>query len=142
MCCEGAAIVSRQTENRIAALRDYGTCLGMAFQIADDVLDLAGDSRVLGKPAGSDLRQGTITLPVILLAQQRPDDLWLQHSIRTGENTEAVIEAVRSSGTSDQALRQAEAYAERARQALEAFPDSPARESLLTLTEQVIDRRF
>jgi len=72
MCCEGAAIVSHQSPEQIAALRAYGLNLGLAFQIADDVLDFSGTEDVLGKPAGSDLRQGTITLPTMLFAESLP----------------------------------------------------------------------
>ncbi len=70
---EGAAILSGLPEERIQDLRDYGYNLGMAFQIVDDILDFTGDENTLGKPAGSDLRQGTLTLPVFYYLQLRRD---------------------------------------------------------------------
>ena len=60
---EGAAILSGLTDAQIVQLREFGYNLGMAFQIVDDILDFTSDDRHLGKPAGSDLRQGTLTLP-------------------------------------------------------------------------------
>ena len=58
----------------VEALRSYGENLGMAFQIVDDILDFTGDEAELGKPAGSDLMQGTLTLPSLLLIERYPDE--------------------------------------------------------------------
>lgn len=63
--CELGAIVAKQPEENIKALREYGYCIGMAFQIVDDILDLTSSSKKIGKPAGNDILQGVITLPVI-----------------------------------------------------------------------------
>jgi len=142
MCCEGAAILSGQSEEQIAALRSYGLNLGLAFQIADDVLDFAGDDRTLGKPAGNDLRQGTITLPAILLDQELPNDAPMRLDLRRGTNVEAVVQAVRDSGVLDRARGRAEEYGEAARAAISVFPESEARAALLHLTDQVVIRRF
>jgi geranylgeranyl pyrophosphate synthase len=141
MCCEGAAVVSGQNETQIAALRDYGTNLGLAFQIADDVLDFSGDEQTLGKPAGSDLRNGTITLPVIMLAESLGDDDAMRDDIREGRNTEAVIGAVRSSQMLDRSLTRAAEYAAAARADLRIFPRSAARDALEALTDQVTSRQ-
>jgi geranylgeranyl pyrophosphate synthase len=142
MCCEGAAVVSGQSEPEIAALRGYGFNLGLAFQIADDVLDFRGDEKTLGKPAGNDLLQGTITLPVILLAARLPADAPLRRDIAEGRNVEAVVEAVRHSDVLDTSIQRATHYAHRAGEDLQVFPDSEAKEALVALTEQVIERNF
>jgi geranylgeranyl pyrophosphate synthase len=141
MCCEGAGVVSGQSEAQIAALRDYGTNLGLAFQIADDVLDFSGDEKTLGKPAGSDLRNGTITLPVIMLAESLPVESPLRGDIAAGHNTEAVVDAVVRSDMLARALARAEAYAAEARTSLDIFPASPAKNALLALTEGVTNRQ-
>ncbi|MBV9280237.1 MAG: polyprenyl synthetase family protein [Chloroflexi bacterium] len=141
MCCQGAAIVSDQPEEQIEALREYGVNLGIAFQIADDVLDFAADEAELGKPAGNDLRQGTITLPAILLAQWLPANSAAVGDLKAGRNVEGVIEAVRGSGVLDEALLRARQYADAARAALAPFPDSEAREALLLLADHVTRRR-
>lgn len=142
MCCEGAAILSEQSENHIKALRAYGTNLGLAFQIADDVLDFVGDERTLGKPAGSDLRQGTITLPAILLAEKLAEDAPLRGDLRGGTNLPTVLRAVRESGALDAARERAREYAGAARSALSIFPDTEARGVLLELAEQVVSRDY
>lgn len=141
MCCQGAAIVSEQPEEHIDRLRAYGHNLGLAFQIADDVLDFTGNEATLGKPAGSDLREGTLTLPAILLAQSLPSDSELLEDMRRGVNQEAVVAAVRESGAAGTALRRARDYAEAARRALGIFPESEAKTALLQLTSYVIARR-
>src|SRR5579863_1490215 len=71
---ETGAILSGAPEDEVQALRAYGYNLGMAFQIVDDVLDLVGDEAVLGKPVGSDLRGGMVTLPVIGLLEEDPEN--------------------------------------------------------------------
>lgn len=139
MCCEGGAIVSEQSDDDAAALRSYGTNLGIAFQIADDVLDFAGDEEALGKPAGNDIREGTMTLPVILYAQRSRDARALVDG-RSG-STDAVIDAVRNSGVLQDALERANEYASAAREALRIFPESDAREALIGLTYQVTSRK-
>lgn len=63
--CELGAIVAKHSEAEIEALKEYGYCLGMAFQVTDDILDITASSEQLGKPAGNDIVQGMVTLPVI-----------------------------------------------------------------------------
>ena len=83
--CEGGAMVSGQPEQAVHALREYGYNFGMAFQIVDDILDFTGDEAEMGKPVGSDLMQGTLTLPALLLmerlaeVQSRPEVLRASH---------------------------------------------------------------
>jgi geranylgeranyl pyrophosphate synthase len=141
MCCQGAAIVSGQPEHQIEALRTYGTNLGLAFQIADDVLDFAGDETTLGKPAGSDLSQGTITLPAILLAQRLSPDSPVVADLHSGGNLHRVVDAVRLSGVLDDALQRAREYAMEARSAVSVFPDSDARDALVHLADHVVNRQ-
>ena len=71
---EGGALVCNVSETEASALYSYGINLGIAFQIVDDVLDFSGDPELMGKPIGSDLKSGTLTLPSILYMQQKPDD--------------------------------------------------------------------
>jgi geranylgeranyl pyrophosphate synthase len=133
--------VSEQSEEQQLALRSYGTNLGLAFQIADDVLDFVGDERDLGKPAGNDLRQGTVTLPVILWAEEEGRGSELLRDLVDGRNVEGVIAAVRESDAIRRGLRRAEEYAEAARSDLSIYPASEAKSALLDLTERVTNRR-
>ena len=139
-CCQGAAIVSGQSDHKIRALRAYGTNLGLAFQIADDVLDFTADEATLGKPAGSDLRQGTITLPVILAVRRVAPDSSFLSNLRAGRNTDELVQMVRQSGALDEALSRAHDFAEAARSALDGFPPSETKECLLQLTERSVMR--
>src|SRR5690606_5374166 len=70
---QGGAMVAGLSEAQAQSLRDYGENLGMAFQIVDDILDFTGDAAEMGKPAGSDLMQGTLTLPALILIERYPD---------------------------------------------------------------------
>jgi geranylgeranyl pyrophosphate synthase len=140
MCCEGAGVVSEQGADAVAALREYGTNLGLAFQIADDVLDFVGDAEVLGKPAGGDLREGTITLPVIIWAAEQNASVPMLAQLKRGDDVEPLIEAIRESDAPDRALQRAEEYAERARESLRDFAESEAKESLIHLTTSVVHR--
>ncbi|HEY8684962.1 MAG TPA: polyprenyl synthetase family protein [Chloroflexota bacterium] len=141
MCCEGGAIVSDQTVEQVRCLREYGLNLGLAFQIVDDVLDFTSDDETLGKPAGNDLRQGTITLPAILLAEQLPSGSPILHYLRTGSEHDEVVRAVVQSEALDAALETARAYAQRAVDSLYLFPDSEAKEAMVHLADTVLERR-
>jgi geranylgeranyl pyrophosphate synthase len=141
MCCAGAAIVSDQSEEQIAALQSFGMNLGIAFQIADDVLDFAGDEATLGKPAGNDLRQGTITLPAILFAEGLHTASHLRAEISEGKNLDEVVTAVRKSGALEAALQRAGEYLDVARAALDVFSPSEAKDALLNLAEHVVTRQ-
>ena len=72
-CCKGGATVGGGTDAQIALMEQYGLNLGIAFQIIDDVLDYTGSELIIGKPAGNDLRQGLVTLPLIYALQQRAE---------------------------------------------------------------------
>jgi geranylgeranyl pyrophosphate synthase len=141
MCCEGAAVVSGQGSEQRQALRSYGTNLGLAFQIADDVLDFTGNETELGKPSGNDLRQGTITLPLIMWAEAQRYDSSLLRDLQDGVNTEQIIRAVRESPAVDRGLERAGEYSHAARAALAVFPPSEARDALLDLTSRVVARQ-
>jgi geranylgeranyl pyrophosphate synthase len=140
MCCQGAGIVSEQGGREVEALRNYGMNLGMAFQIADDVLDFVGDEATLGKPAGSDLLQGTVTLPVILYSQSVPADSSFWHYLRDGVHLDEIVEAVRGSRGPALAIERAAEYAASARASLRIFPSGDAKEALEDLTDYVIRR--
>src|SRR6266568_3866319 len=90
-CCKGGATVSQASDEEIALLYEYGLNLGIAFQIIDDVLDYTEDQATIGKPAGNDLRQGMVTLPLIY-ALQGPEKQkrfqQVQHLLSTTGTTE------------------------------------------------------
>jgi heptaprenyl diphosphate synthase len=122
----------------VASLAAFGEDFGFAFQVADDLLDLAASEEELGKPPGTDLLDGVYTLPVILAVEADPS---LAAVLGTPEvDVEAVRAAVLATGAFDRALEAAATHIDRALEALAAAPESPARESLTKLTRLIIDR--
>jgi octaprenyl-diphosphate synthase len=146
-CAEIGALLGACTPEQRAALRDYGFNLGVAFQIVDDLLDFTADERRLGKPIGGDLREGKVTLPVILLLQRTGPDVaaLIQDVVTTGQVTpdawRTIQEHLGRHGAVDAAFERAVAYAERAKQHLAgAFEPSAERDGLLALTDYVLSR--
>jgi len=141
---ETGAILSGAPEEQIDALRSYGYNLGMAFQIVDDILDFVGNEALMGKPVGSDLRQGTVTLPTIRLLEEDPDNSALRRVFDDGDSSdEAIREAIaavhRSSGI-DYARAEARRFADLAVQQLDSLPPTPERAALESISEYVLDR--
>jgi len=114
-------------------LGDFGLALGIAFQIADDILDCTGDFDTTGKAAGVDLRDGTPTLPLILAARE---DGRVRDAL-AGEPVEDALERVAATSALDRSRALALEYAERARASLDGEPD---RQALEALTFAVVDR--
>jgi heptaprenyl diphosphate synthase/octaprenyl-diphosphate synthase len=139
LACEGSAILAGLSEAQIVAMRRYGDRLGLAFQVVDDILDFIGDEAQLGKPVGSDVRQGTITLPVICLREIVPAEEY--RSAFAEDDRSAVIDLVRTSGAVEQAQTEADRLLAEARGALGELPDGPARDALEALTHYVVERR-
>ena len=140
---ESGAILSQAPEDSVEAIRDYGHNLGMAFQIVDDVLDFIGEEDELGKPVGSDLREGTMTLPSILFAESHPGDELLK-SVVENKDVESVtlaVERIRNSSVIDECLALAAEFCSRASNAVGKLPDNSARRSLLDLAAYSVERR-
>ncbi len=137
-CTEGGAVISGAPEEEIAALRAFGHNLGMAFQIADDILDFTADERELGKPVGSDLRQGTYTLPVFYFLEQDPRGARMEESLQS--DMDALVNAIRTSPAIGAAQAEARRFVEAARAALVILPDNEHRRALTDLAAYVIER--
>ena len=139
-----AGMVSTQDASVQAALKTYGYEAGMAFQIVDDVLDFSGEQEIVGKPLGSDLLQGLVTLPAIYYSETHPDDpdvkALQQGDWQDGARMLRLVESIRRSDAVSQALQEATEYVERALQALVTFPIGVEREALADLARYVIDR--
>jgi octaprenyl-diphosphate synthase len=146
-CAEIGGLLGNCSQERRVALREYGFNLGIAFQIVDDVLDYTADEAALGKPIGGDLREGKVTLPVILMmrsAGAEASDL-VQRVIAertvTPENWRKIRDLLTRHGAVDAAFDRAVTYAGRAKQQLSnAFPPSAERDGLLALTDYVLNR--
>ena len=141
---EAAAVLGGAPQPEMDALRDYGRLLGTGFQIIDDVLDFQGDEEVLGKPVGSDLREGIVTLPVLYYLRQHPEDERVAAVVRGGSDDEMVREVVTAiceSGATDRAIERARGLIAQSQAALEALPDCPSRRTLDALAEYTISRQ-
>jgi heptaprenyl diphosphate synthase len=144
-CCYCGAVVAHLDEAHTEALRQYGFLIGMAFQIADDVLDYTATAAELGKPVGADLRQGTVTLPLMLALRDSPVAPALRALLAKDElsdaDCETVVHLVRESGAIERTEAQAHDFAQRARAQLAIFETSPARTTLEQVCDYVVDRR-
>jgi geranylgeranyl pyrophosphate synthase len=140
---ESAGILAGATETQVATLQRFGLELGMAFQIVDDVLDLTGDEQSLGKPAGSDLRQGLVTLPTLLYLERARDGDAVQPVLsgaRDHASMRTAVDAICASGAIEDALAEAGRHTRRCQDALRALPDGEARRALSELTALVLAR--
>lgn len=143
MACETGAILSRAPEKTCLALKDYGNHLGMAFQIVDDILDFVGDETKLGKPVGSDLMQGTVTLPAIIFIETYPQDTSFREALQSKGNREKVkraVEALSNSTVIKKTYDVAMEYCLRAREDLKDVPAGPTRDPLEALTTYIVER--
>ena len=141
---EAASVLSGAPEAQVIALRDYGRFLGTGFQIVDDILDFQGDQEVLGKPVGSDLREGIVTLPVLYFRRERPDDERVVEVVRGGSDdalVREVVEAIRESGAIDWAQERAQGFITQSQAALTALPEGHPRDTLHALAEYTISRK-
>ncbi len=127
-----------------AAMAAYGSHLGTAFQLIDDVLDYSGDAGVIGKNVGDDLAEGKPTLPLIRVIQHgTPGEAALvRGALASGglDELDRVLAAIRSSGALDYTRRQAAAEADAARAALDGIPSTQYRDSLLQLASFAVTR--
>ena len=143
-CCQGAALLADADPEHVAALGAYGTNLGLAFQITDDVLDVAGDETEFGKSVGRDLAEGMPTLPMIYAVAARGNDAELAARIVAPGKDEGevreLLRTIRASGGVERARDRALAFHGAARAALEALPDRPEREALAAIADFVVRR--
>jgi geranylgeranyl pyrophosphate synthase len=141
---EAAAVLGGAPQAHVTALRDYGQALGMGFQIVDDVLDFRGDQEMLGKPVGSDLREGIVTLPVLYFLRAHPDDERVLTVIRDGGEDDLVrdiVVAVRESGAVGQAMDRARSFIAQSQAALDPLPEGEARSLMHALADYTISRQ-
>jgi geranylgeranyl pyrophosphate synthase len=136
-CCDIGALLGGLSEKDREALRNYGRSLGLAFQIADDVLDYTGTEGEVGKPIGHDILDGFATLPLMLSSIHLDDDRRLSEL-----DASRIVEAVRNSDGPRDALAQAMTYARDARQQLQMLKHTEATDALASLTDYVVTRKL
>jgi len=140
---QSGAILSNASEEIIMALKDYGHYFGMAFQVIDDILDFTGKEAELGKPVGSDLREGAVTLPAVLFSETNEGKKIIKHIIedRDLSSVKTAIEMIRNSGIIDECNHIAEDFSSKARDALKILPEVEAKKILLELSDYMLTRK-
>ena len=144
-CCEIGSLLGPATPTRQKMLRDYGMNLGIAFQLIDDVLDFTSSQDVLGKPAGADLVEGKISLPLIFLLEHEPE---LRPAIQTvisesgyhSVTREEIQIALARTGALQLAQARAVEYATAAVSALDGLDDSPYADVLRSIPAYIVER--
>jgi len=145
-CSQLAAILGSTGEAKEEQMRLYGLNVGLAFQLVDDVLDFTSDESTLGKPVGSDLKEGKLTLPLIYLMRDgEPRHRELVRSALRNSNLDAarreeIFQLVRDYHTADRVLEKAHHYARKAITCLEDFPSGKARDALVSIPEYIVER--
>jgi heptaprenyl diphosphate synthase len=139
------AVLGGLDEAQVEAIRRFGHLLGMSFQIADDVLDYLATEEEVGKPVGNDLKQGTVTLP-LMLARHDPAvdgrlDAILEKAPLQDADYAEVVRIVRGSRGIEESYGYAKAFGDKARAELQGFPPSPYRDAFESLTHYVVRRR-
>lgn len=143
---EVGGVIAEAPEEQVKALFDYGDALGIAFQIADDLLDYQGDAKTTGKNIGDDFRERKLTLPVIKAVAQATDEehaFW-KRTIEKGRQQEGDLEhalaLMGKYGTLTATRDDAHAWADKAKMALSVLPEHPIRQMLIDLADYVVAR--
>lgn len=145
--CAIGGILGNVSEEYIVALAEYGRNLGVAFQLADDVLDYISEDENFGKAQGTDLREGKLTLPLITaLRHCNNDERRLIKDVLIAESLDdlrlrEVISIIARTGGMESTLNLARSYIQKAKEALQPFKPSIEKEALLTLASYVIERK-
>jgi octaprenyl-diphosphate synthase len=143
---EVGGVIAGASAAEVAALRDYGDALGIAFQIVDDILDYGGSDAIIGKNTGDDFRERKLTLPLIkAVAKANPEEraFWERvierNDQREGDLSQAMVILQRHDAIS-RSRDDANAWIEQAKQALDNLPVHPLREILSELADYVVSR--
>ena len=144
-CSQGAALLADAEPDHVAALGAFGTNLGMAFQITDDVLDLVGDEEDFGKTVGRDLLEGMPTLPMIYAVAERDGDspafaARILAPRKSPEELRELLAIIRRSRGPERARQRALSFHDAAVRALAALPDRPERTALRDVADFVVSR--
>ena len=145
-CARLGAVMGGADDATEAKLGEFAWNLGIAFQLVDDVLDFTSHEKVLGKPVGSDLREGKVTLPLIYALEQAPEEerRLVDTVLRDGNYDDAplpiVLRMIERRGGFDRVRERAQSFTDKARAIIGEFPESPYQRALTALTDLVTDR--
>lgn len=143
LAAEGGAMLSEASQSVVEAVKRYGYVMGLAFQIVDDILDVVGDERSLGKPVGSDVRQGTVTLPALLVRDRLTPEQFHAAFHGDGHREEPInllLETIQREGGIDRSYEEADRLVAEACAVLEPLPNGEVRDSLVDLARFAVRR--
>ena len=143
-CTTIGAISAGAGDARIGIMRRFGELIGYAFQIKDDIFDYFKESHI-GKPTGNDIREGKVTLPLLFALQHGGEEAEAYRRIIlakdfTDEQVERLIDFAKANGGIEYAERRMMDYHEKAIEALDSLPDSPAKKALVDLADYIVYR--
>jgi heptaprenyl diphosphate synthase len=146
-CCDIGAVLAGLASKERSALHEYGRMMGLAFQIADDVLDYLGSEGEIGKPIGKDVTEGFATLPLMLAMGDASVASELKKVLQDGrelnaQQASAVVEIVRQSGAPQRALQRAQQHASAANKQLDVIVAGEVRDALAALADYVVSRKL
>ena len=145
MSALAASMVATEDDDIRESMKTFGYEVGMAFQLMDDILDFTGDQTAVGKPIGSDLLNGLVTLPAIYYAEANPNDGDVMSLPNGGwkdtERVQRLVHAIRQSPAIAESMEEAHQAVCRALSALEESPASPEKEALEDLARFIVDRK-
>ena len=144
--CQLGAMISGASYEHMQALKKYGYYLGMAFQITDDILDYVADEDILGKPVGSDIRQGVITLPAIYALRCGPHGVKLAAMLSSPESctskADEIVDLIIDSDGIDYAHYASHRFAELALRQLNHLPEVPVKDSFYRIADFISGREY
>jgi all-trans-nonaprenyl-diphosphate synthase len=140
---KAAGVLSGVSTQLTESLYQYGRCLGLAFQIVDDILDFTQTTDELGKPAGSDLQDGNITAPALFALEEKPYlGVLIERKFSEPGDLEAALTLVRDSQGVERSRQLAESYAREATKHLNGLTASEPQQALLNLTDYTLKRLY
>jgi len=142
-CCTIPALLAGANNRYKLALILFGRNLGIAFQIIDDILDIVGDEKTLGKKRGSDLKEGFFTLPLVHLyenATKNEKNTIAKQGKRKTRNLNAIVKLINKYGSLEYAMKVAKSYSAKAKRNLDLFPQSKYKNALSDLCDFVVER--
>ncbi len=144
---KAAALISPVDDSTVEYMRVYGYNIGMAFQIIDDILDFTSEPTTLGKPVGSDLRNGIVTLPAIVYAEKHPDDAGSRdlregRCVQSDDQMEKLIENIRSSDAIKISHAEALQFVETGLKSLRQIKANQERFALEELANYIVQREL
>jgi len=145
--CAVPALFQASTHHLVDRLLEFGRAVGICFQLVDDLLDYTASRQEMGKPVMADLREGRVTLPMILLLPRLDPRhrAIVERAATSGEmstqDERELVDTVRTSGVLEAVRARAESFAERAEESADALPAGDERESLVRAARLLLDRR-